>query len=66
MKTKSLITLRMEGLRLIQTMSSGQLAIDHRAAKITGKSNAKGWSKGSRKLWELLKVCENKTRQTKN
>ena len=56
----------MEGLKLIQTMSSGQLAIDHRAAKITGKSNAKGWSKGSRKLWELLKVCENKTRQTKN
>ena len=66
MTTKSLTIPRMEGQRLLQTMFRGQLVIDHRAERITGKINANGWNRGSRKPLELLKVCENKTRQTRN
>ena len=62
---KRLITHIMEGKRLLRTMSSVRPAIDHRAARIIGSSNANDWSRGNRKLWELLKVCENKTRQMK-
>lgn len=47
-------------------MFSVQQAIDRRAARITGRNNANAWNRGNRKLWVLLKVCENRTRQMKN